>query len=260
MNYYAGIDSGSTTSEVVIVDDDLRIVAYKKILTRGNIQTAVKAILDEALRDLGCGVEELSYTISTGYGRKSVPEANQTITEITCYAVGAHFLNPDVRTIIDIGGQDSKVISTDENGMVKDFVMNDKCAAGTGRFLEMLANTFDVPIDALGELSARAEKSVKISSVCAVFAESEMISLFSQGVPREDIVHGAHQAVCERVSGLLRRITMVERVMFCGGVARNTGIVKGFHDLLGVDIVVPADVDRVGALGAALLARQKQRS
>jgi (R)-2-hydroxyacyl-CoA dehydratese activating ATPase len=256
MSYFAGIDSGSTTTEMVIIDDDCRVVGYQKELTRGNILVAAKSVRDLALDELGCTLGDLASTISTGYGRKNVPDVHQAVTEITCYAAGAHFLDPEVRTIIDIGGQDSKVICTNGNGKVENFVMNDKCAAGTGRFLEMLANTFNVSIDALGELSQQSRNRIKISSVCAVFAESEMISLFSQGLPKEDIIQGAHLAVCERVFGMLNRVGVQERVMFCGGVARNFGIVKAFENLLGVPIVLPEDVDRVGALGAALLARK----
>ncbi|MCP4630557.1 MAG: 2-hydroxyglutaryl-CoA dehydratase [bacterium] len=256
MNYFAGIDSGSTTTEIVIIDNDNQIVNYQKELTRGDIQSAGKMVLNRALDELGCAYEDLAFTIGTGYGRKSVPDARQTVTEITCYAVGANFLDTGVRTVIDIGGQDSKVIRTDGNGKVQNFVMNDKCAAGTGKFLEMLANTFSVPIDALGELSAISHNTLKISSVCAVFAESEMISLFSRGIAKEDIIHAAHLAVCERVFGMLNRIGVQESVMFCGGVARNSGIVKGFENLLGIRLVLPEDVDRVGALGAALLAKR----
>jgi (R)-2-hydroxyacyl-CoA dehydratese activating ATPase len=256
MSYYAGIDSGSTTTEVVIIDDKNNIVSYQKELTRGDIRAAGKTVLNRALDELGCMYEDLAFTISTGYGRKNVPEARQAVTEITCYAVGANFLDTEVRTIIDIGGQDSKVIRTDGKGKVQNFVMNDKCAAGTGKFLEMLANTFNVPIEALGALSATSKSTLKISSVCTVFAESEMVSLFSQGISKEDIIHGAHQAVCERIFGMLSRIGVQENVMFCGGVARNSGIVKEFENLLGIRIILPEDVDRVGALGAALLARR----
>lgn len=256
MRYYAGIDSGSTSTEIVVIDDAHRIVGYRKELTRGDIRTAGRAVFDRVLDDLGCAPEDLAFTVSTGYGRKNVPNAHQAVTEITCYAAGAHFLDGGVRTVIDIGGQDSKVIRTDGGGRVQDFVMNDKCAAGTGRFLEMLAGTFHVPIDALGELSAMSRSTLRISSVCAVFAESEMISLFAQGIPKEDIIHAAHQAVCERVHGMLNRLGVAERVMFCGGVARNPGIVNGFEALLGTRLVLPDDVDRVGALGAALLAKR----
>jgi predicted CoA-substrate-specific enzyme activase len=260
VNYFAGIDSGSTTTEIVIIDDENQIVSYQKELTQGDIQSAGRMVLNRALDELGCTYEDLAFAISTGYGRKNVPDARQAVTEITCYAVGANFLDTRVRTVIDIGGQDSKVIRIDGKGKVQNFVMNDKCAAGTGKFLEMLAKTFNVPIDALGKLSAISHNSLKISSVCAVFAESEMISLFSQGIAKEDIIHAAHQAVCERVFGMLNRLGVQESAMFCGGVARNSGIVKGFENLLGIRLVLPEDVDRVGALGAALLAKRNTES
>lgn len=258
MQYWAGIDSGSTTTEIVVLDDKNRIVSYHKTLTKGDIQTSSRMALNRTLDELGCAYEDLAYVIGTGYGRKNVSFAHKAITEITCYAVGAGFLDASVRTVIDIGGQDSKVILTDGNGKVQNFVMNDKCAAGTGKFLEMLANTFNVEIDALGGLAAKSKNNLRISSVCAVFAESEMISLFSQGIPKEDIIHAAHQAVCDRVIGMLNRIGLQEKVMFCGGVARNTGIVKGFENMLETSMVLPNDVDHVGALGAALLAKKNQ--
>jgi len=210
------------------------------------------------LDELGCSYEDLKMVVSTGYGRKNINFAHKSVTEITCYAAGANYLAPNVRTVIDIGGQDSKVILIDGKGRVQNFVMNDKCAAGTGKFLEMLANTFNVKTGELGGLSEKAGsgKDFKLSSICAVFAESEMISLFSQGIAKEDIIHAAHQAVCERVVGMVSRVGQEEQVMFCGGVARNTGTVKVFEKLLKTSLILPENVDRVGALGAALAAKK----
>ena len=256
MNYYAGIDSGSTTTEIVVLDDDGRIAGYHRTLTKGNIQSAGGVVFHKVLEGLGCSEEELAFVVGTGYGRKSIPFAQKAVTEITCYAVGANHLDPAVRTVIDIGGQDSKVSLIDGKGNVLNFVMNDKCAAGTGKFLEMLANTFDTDVDQLGELAAKSANNLKISSVCAVFAESEMISLFAKGYAKEDIIHAAHRAVCERVIGMSNRLGLKEQVMLCGGVARNSGIVNCFKELLGVPVVLPDNVDNVGALGAALIAKR----
>ena len=260
MNYYAGIDSGSTTTEIVVLDDDGRIVSYHRTLTKGDIQTAVGAVFNKALDELGCSENDLAFVVGTGYGRKSIPYAHKAVTEITCYAVGANHLDPEVRTVIDIGGQDSKVSLIDERGSVLNFVMNDKCAAGTGKFLEMLANTFDTNVDELGGLASKSANNLKISSVCAVFAESEMISLFAKGYAKEDIIHAAHRAVCDRVIGMSNRIGLKEQVMLCGGVARNSGIVKCFEESLGVPVVLPDNVDNVGALGAALIAKRRHNS
>ncbi len=254
MKYYAGIDSGSTSTEIVILDEEKNIISYNKTLTGGDIQVAAQKVLTLSLQEIGCNYSDLTFVVGTGYGRKNLAVAHKAVTEITCYAEGANFLDPRVRMVIDIGGQDSKVIRIDGKGTVENFEMNDKCAAGTGRFLEMLANTFNIKLDHLGELSEKAKNEIKISSICAVFAESEMISLFSQGVAKEDIIRAAHRAICERVSGMVNRLGVADTVMFCGGVARNSGIVKQFENNLGVQLVLPDDVDRVGAVGAALVA------
>jgi len=254
MSLYGGIDSGSSTTEMVVVDEGKRIVGYQRTLTGGDIRSAGEEVLRRSLEEAGASLEDLRCVVATGYGRKSVSFAHRSVTEITCYAAGARFLDPLVATVIDIGGQDSKVISIDDEGRVLDFAMNDKCAAGTGRFLEMLARTFKLDLEDLGELSAKSRKPLKISSICAVFAESEMISLFSGGESKEDIIRAAHRAVAERVGNLLHRVGVREKVMFCGGVARNGGVVRQFEEMLGMEMALPEDVDRVGALGAALLA------
>jgi predicted CoA-substrate-specific enzyme activase len=164
-----------------------------------------------------------------------------------------------VRSVIDIGGQDSKFIAIGPDGRVKNFVMNDKCAAGTGRFLEMIARTFAVSLDELGHLALAHKNKVKISNICAVFAESEMISLFSQGVAREDIINAAHQAIGERIGSMMGRVGLEEKVVFCGGVAKNPGMVQKLEQVLGVGLALPEDVETVGAIGAALHAIKTAR-
>ncbi len=256
MAIFGGIDSGSSTTEFVIINEQNEVLAYHRTLTGGDILRSSREVLDHALKELGIEQQDISFIVATGYGRKSIGFAQRAVTEITCYGMGANFLSRDVRSIIDIGGQDSKVISVDGKGNVLNFAMNDKCAAGTGRFLEMLAGVFGISLDDLGELSAKSEKQLRVSSICAVFAESEMISLFSQGAAKEDIIRAAHLAVCERVANMLHRVGVEERVMFCGGVARNQGVMRAFEELLNLRLMIPDKVDHVGALGAALIAKK----
>lgn len=255
MGLYAGIDLGSTTTEFVVLNGDGEIVCAQKELTGGDIQKASETVLNNALKETAARLTDFTYIVSTGYGRKFVPFSHKTVTEITCYAKGVHYLNPDVRTVIDIGGQDSKVISLDADGTVNKFLMNDKCAAGTGRFLEMISNIFNTDIDELGELSLASTHQVKISNICAVFAESEIISLFSRGIKKEDIIASAHRSICERVCGMLKRLDVRDKVLFTGGVANNIGILKMFSECLNTDVIRPANVFTVGALGAAIFAR-----
>ena len=259
MEFFAGIDAGSTSTEMVLMDGSARIVAVAKAATAGNILTASAKVLDEVLISAGIDRQRICRIAATGYGRKTVPFADLAVTEITCYALGAFHLDPCVRSVIDIGGQDSKFIAIGPDGRVKNFVMNDKCAAGTGRFLEMIARTFAVPLDELGPLALAHKNKVKISNICAVFAESEMISLFSQGLPREDIINAAHQAICERIAGMIGRVGLAEKVFFCGGVAKNSGMVQKLEQVLGIGLALPEDVETVGAIGAALLAVKAAR-
>jgi predicted CoA-substrate-specific enzyme activase len=256
MTYFAGIDLGSTTTELVLLNENAEIVNHWRELTSGDVQKSIQKVLGFSSQVCGVECDQYDNIVATGYGRKYVKCARKTITEITCYAKGAHFLDPQVRTIIDIGGQDSKVISLDENGAVSKFLMNDKCAAGTGRFLEMVSRIFNVDIEDLGELSLQSKENIKISNVCTVFAESEIVSLFSKGVPKEDIIASAQRSICERVYGMLKRVQAIEKVMFCGGVAKNIGICKSFETLLGCEVIRPQDVFMIGALGAALIAKE----
>ncbi|HHX86733.1 MAG TPA: 2-hydroxyglutaryl-CoA dehydratase, partial [Firmicutes bacterium] len=184
----------------------------------------------------------------------SVPFANKQVTEITCHGKGAHFLFPAARTVIDIGGQDSKVIRLSDLGSVVDFAMNEKCAAGTGRFLEVMAQALEVKLEDMAQIARKALRSVSISSMCTVFAESEVVSLIAEGTPREEIIRGLHQAVADRTSGLVHRVGLEKQVVMTGGVAKNAGAVHCLEEKLKVKIVVPEEPQITGALGAALVA------
>ena len=208
------------------------------------------------MKDTGIDPSSVAKIISTGYGRNSVMIADKAVTEITCHAAGAHYLNPDVRSVIDIGGQDSKAIALDENGNVKDFAMNDKCAAGTGRFLEVMAKALEVDLDNFGSFSLSADQPSKISSLCTVFAESEVISLISKGEKRENIIAGIHESIAARVAAMANRTGLRPPIMMTGGVARNVGVVKALEKKIAQPIEVSPQSQLTGAIGAALLAQR----
>ncbi len=252
----AGIDVGSLTAEVVIFDQE-KIIQSVIMPTGANSRAAAEKAMKEALSGSGLQRSDLEFVVATGYGRISIDFADKRITEITCHGRGAYFIDSSVRTVIDIGGQDSKVILLSENGRVLDFAMNDKCAAGTGRFLEVMAQALEVKLDNLAELSDQARETVSISSMCTVFAESEVVSLIARGLPREDIARGLHQAIADRTAGLVRRVGLEEKVMITGGVAKNGAVVKALNEKLNVKLIVPQEPQIVGALGAALLARDE---
>ncbi|MBI3762153.1 MAG: 2-hydroxyglutaryl-CoA dehydratase, partial [Chloroflexi bacterium] len=199
--------------------------------------------------------EAIGYVVGTGYGRYKVTFGDAQITEITCHARGAHTLFPGTRTVIDMGGQDTKAIKVGTDGSVVDFAMNDKCAAGTGRFLEVTARALQLSLADLGEISARAARDVPISSICTVFAESEVITLVAEGAERADIVAGLHRAIAKRVGAMVKRIGPNPVIAFAGGVAKNPGVKRALERELGVSLVVPPEPQIVGALGAALIAR-----
>ena len=248
-----GIDVGSITTKAAVVEDG-NLLSDMVMLTGYNAQDAGTKIYEKILADLGIKVSAVDKIIATGYGRKSVAIADKAVTEITCHAVGAHYLNPAVRSIIDIGGQDSKAIVVDENGGVKDFAMNDKCAAGTGRFLEVMARALEVDINDFGEVSLEADTPAKISSLCTVFAESEVISLISKGEKRENIIAGIHESIASRVVAMAGRIGLSAPLMMTGGVAKNKGVVKALEAKTGYDIEVSEKTQVTGAIGAALIA------
>ena len=250
----AGLDIGSITTETVILKD--REILTSIILPTGaNSRTAAERCLSAALQKTALGQEEISAIVTTGYGRASFPRATKMITEITCHARGAYFVHPKTRTVIDIGGQDSKVIRLDARGRNVDFQMNDKCAAGTGRFLEVMAHALEVKVEELGRLSLGAPRTIKISSMCTVFAESEVVSLIADSQPKEVIIRGLHDSIADRVLGMVNRVGIEEEVTLTGGVAKNEGVARALEDRLGVKMFIPPEPQIIGALGAALLAR-----
>lgn len=257
MKYPVGIDVGSASAEALILKDG-KILAYSILETGANSRKAAERALEEALRKAGILRSEIGPIVATGYGRISVDFASRQVTEISCYAKGINFLYPEVRMVIDIGGQDSKAILVGKNGRVLDFVMNDKCAAGTGRFLEVMAKVMEVNVEELGEISLRSCNPAEISSTCTVFAESEVVSLIARGLPVEDIAAGIHKAIARRVGAMARRIGVTPPVAFAGGVAKNAGVVKALEEELGVKLIVPEEPQIIGALGAALLASESE--
>jgi predicted CoA-substrate-specific enzyme activase len=251
----AGIDIGSLSTETVIFDKDKGVLGYAIVLTGGSSKKAIQLSLQQAIDNAKITQEEIKQIISTGCARGIAEFADRKITEITCIAKGVSHLFPDCRTIIDIGGQDTKVIRVDEKGRVLEFDMNDKCAAGTGRFLEVMANALTVDLEQMGERSLQHQNELKISSICTVFAESEVVSLVSEGHPVEDILHAIHNAIADRTLGLLERIGEVEPpVVMTGGVAKNIGVVKALEAKLETPLTIYTEPQIVGALGAALLA------
>jgi len=248
-----GIDVGSISAKAALVEDN-RLIGSRVILTGYNARKAGKTVFDALLAELKMQADAVGRIVATGYGRNSVDLADKAVTEITCHAAGAHFQDPQVRTIIDIGGQDSKAIALDDTGRVKDFAMNDKCAAGTGRFLEVMARALEVDLDAFGEISLKADQPAAISSLCTVFAESEVISLIARGECRENIIAGIHESIGSRVVSMAKRVGIVEPLMMTGGVARNVGVVQALEKKAGCQVRVSAHAQVNGAIGAALIA------
>lgn len=257
--FFAGVDIGSVTAKTVVLKDKV-IVGRSTIPTTVSSEKSGLIALGKALESAGLSRPDLKYVIATGYGRIAAPYANKTITEITCHAKGANFLNPRTRTIIDMGGQDCKAMRVNEEGHVIDFALNDKCAAGTGRFLEVVSRVFELMLSELGPLALKSpdNERVPISSTCTVFAESEIVSLMARGEKPENIISGVHYAIAHRIAGMFTRTGVEDEVFFSGGVAKNTGMRKALEEILERKIVVSdEDPQLVGALGAALLAREK---
>jgi (R)-2-hydroxyacyl-CoA dehydratese activating ATPase len=249
----AGIDIGSITAKAAVLDDG-KLLGTKVNFTGYNAELAGIKIYEDLLNALGLKPESIERIVSTGYGRNSVSFATRTFTEILCHGAGAHYLDSRIRSIIDIGGQDSKIILLDERGKVKNFVMNDKCAAGTGRFLEVMARALEVDLDEFGSLSLQSGKPSTISSLCTVFAESEVISLIARGESRPNIIAGIHESIATRVSSMMGRVGLVEPLMVTGGVARNIGVIRALEKKLGIKAEVSPHAQVVGAIGAAVLA------
>jgi len=256
----AGVDAGSLSAEAALLDEEGRLIAQSVVLMGGCSPKASEEALKVALETANLSSEDLTYIVATGCGREISPRANARVTEITCIAQGAFRLFPSCRTIIDIGGQDTKVIRVNDRGIVSEFDMNDKCAAGTGRFLEVMANALGVSLEEMGQRSLEFEEDLQISSVCTVFAESEVISLQSQGKKVNDILRGIHKAIADRTIGLLERIGVEKDVVMTGGVAKNIGVVRAIEEKLNLKLLIPEEPQTVGAIGAARIALQKVAS
>ncbi len=252
--YVCGIDSGSSSTNAVILDDKKNIVGSSILATGGGAAKSGQQAFSEALAAAGLQKKDISQVITTGYGRNNLQLADSSITEITCHAKGASFLYPQARTVIDIGGQDSKVIVLDAEHNVVNFVMNDKCAAGTGRFLETMAKTLDLSMEDMSVLGLRWKKPVTISSTCTVFAESEVVSLIAQNTALPDIINGLNQSIASKTLSLVKRAKGQAPYIMTGGVASNVGVVQALEKELGENIYVPQEAQLCGALGAALFA------
>lgn len=252
--YLLGIDFGSTTGKAVILDETGHVLAAQVSQKGAVSDEGVKTALAAALAEAGISVSQISRTVSTGYGRRMLDIADRTITEITCHARGAVQMVPEVRLVIDIGGQDSKVIAVDSNGLVEQFAMNDRCAAGTGKFLEALARAVNVSLDDMGPIALGATQNLTVSSMCATFAETEVISLLAEGVSKVEVLGGVHAAMAKRTMGLVSRVGKREPIVMTGGVARNPAAVKHIEDALGCKMILPDHPQIAGALGAALFA------
>jgi predicted CoA-substrate-specific enzyme activase len=266
MAYAAGVDVGSTQTKAVIIDEERRIISRALTETGANVIRAAESSFEEALRDGDLREEEVEYIVGTGYGRYKVTFGNTQVTEISCHGRGAVHMFPSTRTVVDMGGQDTKAIRVSPTGEIVDFCMNDKCAAGTGRFLGAASSALDIPLDQLGPTALRGERPVKISTTCTVFAESEVLSWLGKGKKIEDILLGVHQSIAARSAGLLRRVGIESSagllrrvgiesdVTFTGGVAKNTAMIETLNERLDQQVNVSEESHFMGALGAALFA------
>jgi len=243
--YFAGIDGGSISTETVVIDDRGEVVSFNICSTGASSVAAGRKSFEEAVAAKGILTSDMRYVVATGYGRISLPFANKAVTEITCHARGALHLFPRTRTVVDIGGQDSKVIRVKDSGKVADFTMNDKCAAGTGRFLEVMAGALEIELNDMGPLSLRSREKIAISSMCTVFAESEVISLVARGMAREDILNAIHEAICNRIFTMLDSVGIQPEVTMTGGVAKNVGIVEKIRQRSGGRLNVPEEPQRL---------------
>ncbi len=256
-----GCDVGSTTGKAVILDGT-SIVSQHIIPSTLNPEKTARLAMEEALKTAGLSsLEELRYVVGTGYGRLKVAFAHENVSEITCHARGAHWLNPAVRTVVDIGGQDCKVMSVDKNGRVLEFAMNDRCAAGTGRFFEAMARVLGCGLEGISALSNQGPNAATITSQCSVFAESEVITLINEGVEFANIVAGINNSVANRLFSMVRRVGLTKELALTGGCSKNAGLAQALERKLGVSVtLLPQDPQIAGAVGAALIAAEKASS
>ncbi len=246
-----GIDIGSTATKAVLLVDG-QIAGQVVIATGWDPKQAGSDAFDSLLKGSGLCEDDVNIVVGTGYGRISLPFADRRVTEVTCHARGAEYMVPGSRLVVDIGGQDSKVIALDGAGNVTDFIMNDKCAAGTGRFLQVMAGVLGVSLDELGKLALASEPAV-ISSMCTVFAESEVVGLLARGIDKGAIAAGVVESIAKRLPTLVGRMPQVSEITFTGGLASNSGICRRIEQSLGLPLQVPTCPQMTGALGAALI-------
>jgi len=257
MAYSAGVDVGSTQTKAIILNERREIIGRSLIDTGANVVQAAENAYVRALQDGNIREEEVEFVVGTGYGRYKVTFGDTQITEISCHARGGIHLFPETQTVVDMGGQDTKAIRISPAGEILDFCMNDKCAAGTGRFLGAVADALGIHLGELGPTALRAEKAVKISTTCTVFAESEVVSWLGKGKKIEDILLGVHQSIVGRSLGLMRRVGIERQVTFTGGVARNVAVVKVLQEALGYPVNVSEESHYIGAIGAGLFAMDR---
>jgi predicted CoA-substrate-specific enzyme activase len=256
----AGCDVGSLTAKAVIVNDK-HIVANAVIRATSRPEESARKVMDMALSQAGLIFQDLAYVVGTGYGRRQIPFVNEVVSEIVCHGKAAQWLNPSTRMVIDVGGQDAKAIRVDETGAITRYVYNDKCASGTGRFLEIMAEALEVALEELGELALASKEPVSISNQCTVFAETEVVSLLNNGKAIPDIACGLVRAMAHRIASLAKGIGLEPDVTMSGGVAKNRGMFSALEEVLGVEIKrLDGDPQLNGALGAALLAEQVMRN
>jgi predicted CoA-substrate-specific enzyme activase len=256
---FIGIDIGSLATKIVILNEG-KLLDHKTERSTYDFKRVGHKLFDEILKQHQLQRNDV-FVMSTGYGRNTIDIADDRVTEITAHARGAQYFFPDVTSVIDIGGQDSKaIVMSSKSGNVIDFQMNDKCAAGTGRFLEVMAHALEVPIDQFGILALQSSKPASISSTCTVFAESEVISLFAKGASKQDIASGIHKSIARRVAGMAKRIGVSPKLVFCGGVAKNDAVKKYLEEELGFEIIRPEFPQLTGAIGAAIIAEEKHNS
>jgi predicted CoA-substrate-specific enzyme activase len=252
--YFAGIDVGSTMTKVVILNGG--VIASIIGPTGPEQRRLANKVMEEALKKAVISFQKVTYIVSTGYGRINVPFADKQFTEITCHARGILHLFPKARIIIDIGGQDVKGIKIDAAGKIIDFVMNDKCAAGSGRFIEVIADTLEVSLDKVGSLSLQSKNPAKISNICTIWAQQEVAASLAQGIPISDLLAGVHHSLADRICRMVNRLRVEDVVVVTGGGAKNKGLLKALSEQLAHEILVPEEPLITGALGAALLGRE----
>jgi len=256
---FAGIDIGSLTAKALILEDK-EILGFNVIRVKKTPVESAESVFEEILSKININRNEVQFVVSTGYGRDNIPFSDKSMTEITCHGLGAHFLISSVRTIIDIGGQDCKIISVDRTGKLVEFAMNEKCSAGTGRYLEIMANLLHISLDELGTLSLKSKTPVQLKSTCSIYAQAEVLQCINSGFKKTNIAAGINKAMAERVYSMSKKVKMRPDVVISGGVAKNAGVVGYLEEMIGIEFLkLPIDPQIIGALGAAVIAQERYK-